>query len=300
MIRLSTKKILLFSAALVIIFSLGALAADKAFVSDIVTNPSRYINMTVRLEGRVESSNPAGPSMPGSYVLVDDSYERIVVYTFDPPAPGTELVVEGLVKVDPNTQVPYIQEMDTGGTGNNFVIYAIIAGVIVLLLIVVLVIILTRPQKAPARPATTAGPTPSTVSSDATRPATARTRPRTEKISETEAAAIAGKGRAKTEKVPSKPAQLEVLTGTKKGELILLVAENTIGRDKGNILFPDDRGVSGEHARITYERGNYYLTNVSLTNPVKVNGNAVEEEHELAEGDEILLGTIKVKFSLMG
>jgi hypothetical protein len=301
MMRLSTKKILLFTAALVVILSVGVLAAEKAFVSDILINPSRYINKSVKLEGRVESSNPAGPTMPGSYVLVDDSYERIIIYTFDPPAPGDVIVVEGLVQVDPNTQVPYVREMDTGGAGNNFVIYAIIAGVIVLLLIIVLVIILTRPQKAPAaKPVTAAGPTPSTVGTSATRPATAKTRPRTEKISETEAASIAGKGRAKTEKVPSKPAQLEILSGTKKGEQILLVAENTIGRDKGNILFPDDRGVSGEHARITYDRGDYYLANVSLTNPVKVNGKAIEEEHLLAEGDEILLGTVKTKFSLMG
>lgn len=298
MMRLSTTKIVLCATALVILLSLGAVAAEKAFVSDILINPSRYINKTVRLEGRVESSNPAGPTTPGSYVLVDDSFERIVIYTFDPPAPGDKIVVEGLVQVDPNTQMPYIREMDTGGAGGNFVMYAVIAGVIVLLLIIVLVIILTRPQKAPAaKPVTAAGPTPSTV---ATQPATARTRPRTEKISDTEASAIAGKGRAKTEKVPSKPAQLEVLTGTKKGEQILLAAENTIGRDKGNILFPDDRGVSGEHIRITYDRGTYFLSNVSLTNPVKVNGNAIEEEHELAEGDEILLGTVKAKFSFMG
>ena len=300
MMRLSTTKILICAAALVIILSLGAVAAEKAFVSDILINPSRYINKTVRLEGRVESSNPAGPTTPGSYVLVDDSFERIVIYTFDPPAPGDKIVVEGLVQVDPNTQMPYVREMDTGAAGGNFVMYAVIAGVIVLLLIIVLVIILTRPQKAPAAKPMTAGPTPSTVATDATRPATARTRPRTEKISETEASAIAGKGRAKTEKVPSKPAQLEVLTGSKKGEQILLAAENTIGRDKGNLLFPDDRGISGEHARITYDRGSYFVSNVSLTNPVKVNGNAIEEEHELAEGDEILLGTVKVKFSFMG
>lgn len=297
MMRLSTTKILLCAAALVIILSVGAAAAEKAFVSDILINPSRYINKTVRLEGRVESSNPAGPTTPGSYVLVDDSFERIVIYTFDPPAPGDKIVVEGLVQVDPNTQMPYVREMDTGSAGGSFVMYAIIAGVIVLLLIIVLVIILTRPQKAPAAKPVTVGSTPS---ADVTQAATTRARPRTEKISETEASAIAGKGRAKTEKVPSKPAQLEVLTGAKKGEQILLAAENTIGRDKGNIHFPDDRGVSGEHARIVYDRGTYFLSNVSLTNPVKVNGNAIEEEHELAEGDEILLGTVKVKFSFMG
>ena len=297
MMRLSTTKILLCAVALVIILSLGAVAAEKAFVSDILINPSRYINKTVRLEGRVESSNPAGPTTPGSYVLVDDSFERIVIYTFDPPAPGAKIVVEGMVLVDPNTQMPYIRELEAGGAGGSFVVYAIIAGVIVLLLIIVLVIILTRPQKAPAAKPVTAGPTPSTVTAQ---PTTARARPRTERISDTEASAIAGKGRAKTEKVPSKPAQLEVLTGSKKGEQILLAAENTIGRDKGNLLFPDDRGVSGEHARIVYDRGTYFLSNVSLTNPVKVNGKSIEEEHELAEGDEVLLGTVKVKFSFMG
>jgi pSer/pThr/pTyr-binding forkhead associated (FHA) protein len=162
-------------------------------------------------------------------------------------------------------------------------IYAIIAGIVVLVLIIILVMILRRPSKA-AAPALGAGPAPKAA------PA------RTEKLSEAEARALAG--RPKTEKIPSKPAQLTVLTGDKKGEDIYLVTENTIGSEKGNIRLKD-RGVSGEHARINFVGNKYILTNVSLTNPTMVNGKAVDGDQELKDKDEILMGTVKFKFSLM-
>jgi len=258
-----------------------ALAAETVFVSDIMTNPTRYMNMTVRLSGRVQDSTPAGPTLPGSYVLVDDTFEGITVITYTPPAPGSEITIEGMVSVDPQTQVPYIRELSVV-KGSPLPIYAIIAGVVVLILIAVLIIILKKPAEGPRAKTAVTG--------------TAVTRAKTEKISDTEARLLS---RAKTEKIPSKPAQLEILSGDKKGEQILLVEESTIGRDKGNVRFPNDRGVSGEHARIKYVEEKYYLMNVSLTNPTKINGKILEEEHELADGDEILFGTVKAKFSFM-
>jgi len=255
------------------------MGGPTTYISDINRNPTNYLNTRVHLSGRVQNSKPAGPATPGSFVLVDDSFETITIITYDPPAPGSKISLYGIVKIDTSTQMPYIVNPMVVGT---IPILAIIAALVVLALIIVLVIILKKPAQQPQLATASAAP--------------AAARPRTEKVSETEAKAIAGRGRPRTDKVPAKPAQLEVLNGDRKGDEILLVMENVIGRDEGNIRFPSDRGVSGEHARIKYVGGRYYITNVSLTNPLKVNGKEVGEEYELKEKDEILLGTVKVRF----
>ncbi|MBN1574294.1 MAG: FHA domain-containing protein [Deltaproteobacteria bacterium] len=268
--------------ALLIFNTPPAFSKDTTYISDIIANPTKFMNINVRISGRVQKSNPAGPTTPGSYVLTDDSFESITVITYNPPAPGAQITIDGLVQIDTETQIPYIRELKVV-KGFPLPIYAVIAGLVVLCLIITLVIVLKKPIES-RQPAEIS---PSAVSS----------RPRTEKISETEADVLSG--RPRTEKVPSKQAQIEILTGEKKGEQILLVTENVIGRDKGNIRFAKDRGVSGEHARINYVGGRYYLTNVSLTNPTKVNKKTIEEEYELKDGDEILLGTVRAKFGFL-
>jgi hypothetical protein len=262
-----------------LLFSTDMLAQEITYISDILANPARYINMTVRLSGRVRASNPAGPAAPGSYTLVDDSFSEITVVTYNPPAPGAQVTIDAMIQIDPTTQMPYARELKVSG-GLPVPIYAIIAAIVVLILFVVLVVILKKPSRAPQPTVATAG----------------ISRAKTERISTAEERGLADVGRVKTDKVPTKPAQLEVLSGDKAGQKILLVMDNVIGRDKGNVRFPSDRGVSGEHARIRYVGERYFISNVSLTNPTKVNDQAVTDEYELKEGDVILLGTVKARF----
>jgi hypothetical protein len=282
MIRVTTRKMLVVFSLVLLIVPAALFAQDDILISDILQNPARFLNKTVTITGRVDTSYPPQGTMPGYYMLVDDSLESIPVSTFTPPGPGSEITVEGVVMIEEGTGQPYLQEKKIV-SGSPLLIYAIIAGLVVLILIIVLVMILRRPTAAP-KPAL------------ATAPGTKAAPPRTEKLSETEARALAG--RPKTEKIPGKPAQLSVLTGEKKGEDIFLVAENVIGSDKGNIRLKD-RGVSGEHARINFVGNKYILTNISLTNPTMVNGKAIDTDYELKDKDEILMGTVKVKFALM-
>ncbi len=278
-----TIKTMLICITLLAVLAPAAFSAEETIlISDILQNPTRFINKSVTLTGRVDTSYPPQGTTPGYYVLVDESLESIYVSTFTPPGPGSQITVKGVVMIDEATGLPYIQEKKIV-TGSPLLIYAIIAGIVVLVLIIILVMFLRRPAQAP-QPAL------------ATTPGAKGAPPRTEKLSETEARALAG--RPKTEKVPSKPAQLSILTGDKKGEDIFLVTDNVIGSDKGNIRFKD-RGVSGEHARINFVGNKYVLTNVSLTNPTMVNGKAVEGDQELKNNDEILMGTVKAKFTLV-
>jgi pSer/pThr/pTyr-binding forkhead associated (FHA) protein len=86
-------------------------------------------------------------------------------------------------------------------------------------------------------------------------------------------------------------------------------AEYTLGRtDSASRSFPDidlnpyqaaDAGVSRRHAKITrLGEDRYYLMDLSSTNSTFVNGEQLEpfEPKVLADGDEILLGTMKMFF----
>ncbi len=276
--------ILLFCCLLssVIFFSSPVSAQNVTYISDILNNPTRFMNMTVVISGRVQESNPAGPTTPGSFVLTDDSFGSITVLTYNPPAPGAQVTIEGVVQIDPSTQTPYVRELKVVSGGLPVPIWAIIAAAVVLILIVVLVVILRRPsfREEKMEPALTG-----TKGTAATLGAG-----RTEKVRMTEYG-----GAAKTDKVPTNAAQLEIISGERQGEKIILVMENLIGREKGNIRFTD-KSVSREHARVRYTGGKYFLSNVSLTNPTRVNGQPVSDEHELSEGDEIQFGVIKGKF----
>jgi hypothetical protein len=286
MIRHAAKKTL-FSIVLILVFTSVAFSAEETvLISDILQNPTRFLNTEVVVTGRVESSFPGEGVEPGHYILVDEKLNRIPVTSFTPPGPGSEITVKGVVEIWEETGEVYIKETKVV-TKSPYLIPAIVVGGVVLVLIIILILLLRRPAPA-ARPATATA-----TAQQATAKATA---PRTEKLSETERRALAG--RPKTEKVPSKPAQLSVLSGEKKGEEIFLITENVVGSDKGNIRFAD-RGVSGEHARINFVGDKYILTNVSLTNPTIVNGRAVEGDYELKDKDDILFGTVKVKFSLV-
>ncbi|MBN2224527.1 MAG: FHA domain-containing protein [Deltaproteobacteria bacterium] len=282
MIHTTIKKILICISLVLILVPTALFAQDDILISDILQNPARFLNKTVTISGRVDTSYPPQGTTPGYYMLVDDSLESIPVSTFTPPGPGSQITVEGVVLIEEATGQPFIQEKKIV-SGSPLLLYAIIAGIVVIVLIIILVIILRRP-------------TPARQPALATTPGLKGAPPRTEKLSEVEARSLAG--RPKTEKIPGKPAQLSVLTGEKKGEDIFLVTENIIGSDKGNIRLKD-RGVSGEHARINFVGGKYILTNVSLTNPTMINGKAVEGDYELKDKDEILMGTVKVKFALM-
>jgi predicted component of type VI protein secretion system len=102
----------------------------------------------------------------------------------------------------------------------------------------------------------------------------------------------------RTVEVPSVPAQLEILNGPSKGEKYILQKQNIIGRDAGDLTLGDPT-VSAEHAQITFKNKRYVLSNKSLTNPTKVNKTAVEGLQELNDGDEIVMGAIKLKFTML-
>ena len=65
----------------------------------------------------------------------------------------------------------------------------------------------------------------------------------------------------------------------------------TIGRAEGNgVRLRHDRKVSRRHAQISPREDGYWLSDLTTRNGTTVNGNFVEAEHKLADGDVIGLG----------
>jgi hypothetical protein len=105
------------------------------------------------------------------------------------------------------------------------------------------------------------------------------------------------------------PGRLEVIAGADRGQEIHFVRPRedelpsvTFGRLEGpphrhvQLL---DRTVSRQHARLTYVDAHWHLTNLSRTNPVQLNGNALPNDGpavSLMTGDKIEMGAVVFVF----
>lgn len=279
--KMQAKRMVVIGVSLMILVPLGlvsqGLAAEGVFISEVKDNPSKYYNLSVKIKGVVVDVTPDQMSLKsGYYTIRDESEESIEIKTDELPAPGQSFIVEGIVTMKAGTQVPYLKELKRGG-GNFLPVIVIGAAVIVLILIGILVYMLRRPAAIGPAYEEAGGVEP--------------TRP----VSAEEMKRVAPE---RTLEVPSVPAQLEVLSGPNKGEKHILQKQNIIGREVGDLILGDPT-VSAEHAQITFKNKRYILSNKSLTNPTKVNKVTVEALQELNDGDEIVMGAIKLKFTLL-
>jgi pSer/pThr/pTyr-binding forkhead associated (FHA) protein len=73
--------------------------------------------------------------------------------------------------------------------------------------------------------------------------------------------------------------------------------ETLIGRGTSTHLRVPDESISREHAVILLEDDGYTLEDLQSTNGTQVNGKRVRSAR-LADGDEILIGQTRMRFSL--
>jgi hypothetical protein len=280
MMKMQTKRMLIIGVSVLLLLPLGlvaqGLAAEGVFISEVKENPSKYFNLPVKIKGVVVDVTPEQVGLKsGFYTIRDESEETIEIKSAELPAPGQSFIVEGIVTMKAETQIPYLRELKRGG-GNFLPVIVIGAAVIVLILIGILVYMLRRPVAM--------GPAYEESGIEPTRPVTSEEMKRV--------------APERTVEVPSIPAQLEILNGPTKGEKYILQKQNIIGREAGDLTLSDPT-VSSEHAQITFKNKRYVLSNKSLTNPTKINKVAVEALQELNDGDQIVMGAIKLKFTLL-
>jgi hypothetical protein len=104
------------------------------------------------------------------------------------------------------------------------------------------------------------------------------------------------------------PARLEVVSGMAPRQVIRFVrvpgqpAEMILGREAASSprhVTLASSTVSRRHARVTYADGRWLVTNLSRTNPVVVNDQALDEfegARPLLDGDRIELGDVVLRF----
>ncbi|WP_097027296.1 FHA domain-containing protein [Clostridium peptidivorans] len=109
---------------------------------------------------------------------------------------------------------------------------------------------------------------------------------------------IKGGTRKKSKK---KTAGLEIIEpgnsyNLKRGGVIPLQGQITIGRKEDNTFMLDDPYVSGKHARIYVKSGDYIIEDLGSTNGTLVNDDEIEGKKYLETGDIIKIGNTVFKF----
>jgi hypothetical protein len=80
--------------------------------------------------------------------------------------------------------------------------------------------------------------------------------------------------------------------------LVVGPAGATIGRSRQCEVMLDDPNVSRQHAELRARGGSWVLTDLGSTNGTRLNGRRVDGPEVLKPGDEIEIGTSKIKFEL--
>ena len=104
---------------------------------------------------------------------------------------------------------------------------------------------------------------------------------------------IKGGGKKRT---PKNSFGLEVINVTsnsnlRKGSIIPMHGEITIGRKNNNMIVLNDIYVSGCHARVFIRNNGYVLEDLGSTNGTVLNDQSISEKVYLHAGDEIRIGS---------
>jgi DNA-binding winged helix-turn-helix (wHTH) protein len=93
------------------------------------------------------------------------------------------------------------------------------------------------------------------------------------------------------------PASLRLLLEGR--EVDLLEGENILGREPGVAVWIDETAVSRHHARIVVLDGRATLEDLGSKNGTYLRGRRVDKATALSDGDEIRIGSARIKFRVM-
>jgi hypothetical protein len=86
-----------------------------------------------------------------------------------------------------------------------------------------------------------------------------------------------------------------VAVNTSAAVWVLRRPTEALGRERGEILFPEDGFVSGSHCRLSHRDGRFFLVDLGSTNGTYLR---IKGEGILAQGDLLLLGQQLFKVDL--
>ncbi len=93
-------------------------------------------------------------------------------------------------------------------------------------------------------------------------------------------------------------AHLVILEGQHAGERYSLQPTTDIGRGGGNIIQLEDETVSGQHARISYQGGQWWLEDLASRNGTRVDELLVQEPLVITYGEKLSLGRVSARMEV--
>ena len=109
------------------------------------------------------------------------------------------------------------------------------------------------------------------------------------------------RGIAKAEESADRPAQLVVVSSPlgipELNTAFQLRDVTSIGRGTGNNVILPDEAVSGQHAKLVWDKTRWTILDVGSTNGTLVNGKPVGSTTVLRTGDTIRIGAIDLRLS---
>jgi len=97
----------------------------------------------------------------------------------------------------------------------------------------------------------------------------------------------------------SQPAQLVMISDEKSllSQTVFPLSESlVIGRSQHNDLIINDTFISHEHACISKSKQDYFIADLNSTNGTLLNGQRIDAETALSDGDVIQIGAVTLKF----
>src|SRR5919198_227666 len=71
-----------------------------------------------------------------------------------------------------------------------------------------------------------------------------------------------------------------------------------LGRDRENTIVLKDRYASRWHAQVYASNGRWYIRDQQTTNGTRVDGQPVQQETPLEDGQQIIIGGVRLRFTL--
>jgi hypothetical protein len=310
------KKIFVF-ICIICVFSFSVIFGQEKVkqVNDILSDPSKYLKEDIQVTGLVIQYVEGTEKTTSFYYLKDDFGAIIKVHTAEgKPETNIKYIVNGILYVDPLTELPFISERSKIRADldivtppqhaqtwweKNWLLVVIITSAILLFTLILLLFGHRKNVEAPG----------------------IKSINNNQNITYEKNEPPVPKDNLKTMVIPSKaprtmkfiPGEFEVITGDDKGRIIKIGGYPTeegsivtIGREEvtGQRDFAHiqlkEKTISRRQAEIMLKDGKMYIKNLSQTNYTKLNGKEIppNTSSELNSGSVITFGEVEMKYNV--